>query len=69
MQKLFNHALYYDINSRQRMKDWKADDRGEPGCESRRFDSLTNDKTKTFGLFMSVLFPSNSLTLYTNILI
>ena len=28
-----------------------ADDRGEPGCESRRFDSYHNDMTKTFGWF------------------
>ena len=61
------HLIYYVINSRQMIKNDKADDRGEPGRESRRFDFLQNSWTATFGWFIFDfhflrLFPSKSLT-------
>jgi len=42
------HPPLKPSDHRQRMRDCMADDRGEPGCESRRFDSFHNDMTKTF---------------------
>ena len=40
------------IDFRQFIKDCKADDRDEPGRESRRFDYLQNSRTSTFGWFI-----------------
>ena len=56
------------------IKDCKADDRDEPGRESRRFDYLQNSRTSTFGWFILSISISffcflKSLTLDANILV
>ena len=52
-------ANYYVTSFRQREKDMRADDRGEPGRESRSFDYITTALTATFGWFTYDFFFSN----------
>ena len=47
-------APYYDTNFRLMEKRMKADERGEPGRESRSFDSMTTTLTSTLGWFITM---------------
>ena len=50
------HPNYHETNFREMVKRMKADDRGEPGRESRSFDYITSALTATFGWFTSDFF-------------